>query len=239
MRDYGILVIVIVSMPVVFINHYFSLIPTDRRMLGITLGSVIGFVSLATIVCFAALLICFIVPCCPMRKLYRQRYTRLSNETDNNPASAFAETTFTEVSSSPPLNTLNLTSATAAGIIPTGHTLVSSVDTDVHTADPPTANSDSLAPAATPGDTLATTPSEAVSMAPEPTSSDGDDTSLLDVSETTQLIQDADNDPHPPQIHITVPSPDASNVPPPGSHSGEGGEPSLPTSHESDDTHVM
>ena len=81
--------------------------------------------------------------------------------------------------------------------------------------------------------------SEAVSMAPEPTSSDGDDTSLLDVSETTQLIQDsADTDPH-PQIRITVPSSDASNVPPPGSHSGEGGEPSLPTSHESDDTHVM
>jgi len=201
-------------------------------MLGITLGSVIGFVSLATIICFAALLICFIVPGCPMRKLYHQRYTRLSG-------SAFAETSFTEVSGSPPLNTLNLTSTTAAGIVPTGHTLVSSVDTDVHTVDPPTANSDSLAPAATPGDTLATTPSEAISMAPEPTSSDGDNTSLLDVSETTQLIQDADTDPHPPQIHITVPSPDASNAPPPGSHSGEGGEPSLPTSHESDDTYVM
>jgi len=110
------------------------------------------------------------------------------------------------------------------------------VDTDEHTVDPRTANSDSLAPAA---NTLTNTPSEAISTAPEPTSSDGDDTSPLDVSETMQLIQDADTDPHPPQIRITVPSPDASNIPPPGSHSGEGGEPSLPTSHKSDDTHVM
>ena len=229
-----------------FIHCYLSFILTAKkaqRKLGITLGSIIGVVAMATIVCFAILVLCFVVPSCPLRKLHSQRYNELSNE--NNPAGAYAETSFTDVSSSPPLNTLNVTSATTTGITPTGHTLINNPGTDVHAVVPSTVTlattpADTLASdtlATTPSDTLATTPGEAVSTAPaEPPSSDDDDTSLLDISETTLLIQDADTARRPPQISDTVPS---SDTPPPGSHSAEklpGGEPNLP---EADDTNVM
>ena len=181
-------------------------------MLGIILGSVVGVVAVAIIGCFAILVLCFVVPCCPMRKLHSRRYARLYNE--NNPSGTFAETGFADVSSSPPLNTLNLTSATATGIIPTGYTLVNNPGTDVHAVDPSTATfvttpSDTLA--TTPSATLATTPDEAVSMAPD------DDTAR-----------------RPPQFRDTVPSPD---VPPPVGRNII--RSILPASLEADDTNVL
>ena len=115
----------------------------------------------------------------------------------------------------------------------------------MHAVGPPTANSDTLATTpgdtltATPGDTLDTTPGETVSMACEPSSNADDDTSLLDVSGTTLLIQDANAVPHPPQTSDTVPSFTVSNTQRPGFHLTKvlpGGE---PASLEADDTYIM
>ena len=113
-----------------FLHYYFFLNLTGKEAqnkLSVTLGSILGTVALIAIIWIAVLLLCFIVPSCPMQKLYSQRYTELSNDSEYDlPNSVpededdpfFGSTTDYGHSSPPPYvslsgdtDTLNITSA--------------------------------------------------------------------------------------------------------------------------------
>ena len=117
-----------------------------------------------------------------MKKLYSQRYTELSNDSEHNSVPEDHQTT---IDSSPPsyvslfANT-NLTNTTL--ILPNN----SNVGVDTLALERPTVNDSTLN---TPPDTVA----EAMPTVPNHSVDDDDeDTSLLDVTETTVLIQDTD-----------------------------------------------
>ena len=110
--------IIIVSAAYMYIMFSF-LAPVDEE-LGVTLGSILGTVAVIAIISITVLLLCFIVPSCPMKKLYSQRYTELSNDSEHNSVpedhqttidsppppyvSLFANTNLTNTTLNPPNN---------------------------------------------------------------------------------------------------------------------------------------
>ena len=157
------------------------LAPVDEK-LGITLGSILGTVAVIAIISITILLLCFIVPSCPMKKLYSQRYTELSNDSEHN---SVPEDHLTTIDSSPPPYVslfANTTRTNTTLILPNN----SNAGVDTLALERPTGNDGTL-----------NTPPEAAAKAmpttvPDCSVNDDEDTSLLDVTKTTLLIQDAD-----------------------------------------------
>ena len=90
------------------------LAPVDEK-LGVTFGSILGTVAVIAIISITVLLLCFIVPSCPMKKLHSQRYTELSNDSEHK--SVPEDDHQTTIDSSPPpyvslLANTNLTNTT-------------------------------------------------------------------------------------------------------------------------------
>ena len=201
--------IIIVSAAYMYIMFSF-LAPVDEE-LGVTLGSILGTVAVISIISITVLLLCFIVPSCPMKKLYSQRYTELSNDSEHNSVPEDHQTTI----DSPPPPYVSLfanTNLTNTTLIPPNN---SNAGVDTLALEQP--------------DTAA----EAMPTIPDHSVDDDDeDTSLLDVTETTLLIQDTDT-----ALQVTSPPPvtpvpleSADILPEIGGH-----EPNLPNSVETND----
>ena len=198
--------------------------PVDKK-LGITLGSILGTVAVIAIISITVFLLCFIVPSCPMKKLYSQRHTELSNDSQHNSVPEDYQTT---IDNSPPPPYVSLfanTSLTNTTLISTNN---SNAGVDTLAPERPTGNDSALS---IPPDTAP----EATPTVPDRSVDDDEDMSLLDVTETTLLIQDADT-----SSQTTFPSSNMS-VTPILLESAEllpeigGGEPNLPTSVETND----
>ena len=198
--------------------------PVDKKF-GITLGSILGTVAVIAIISITVLLLCCIVPSCPMKKLYSQRYTELSN--DSLEHNSVPEDHQTTIDSSPPpyvslfANT-NLTNTTL--ILPNN----SNASVDTLAPERPTGNDSTL-------NTTTDTAAEAMPTTVPDCSVNDDDVSLLDVTETTLLMQDADTTLQvtfpPSNMSVTpVPLESADILPEIGGH-----EPILPNSVQTND----
>ena len=160
-----------------------------------------------------------------MKKLYSQRYTELSNDSEHNSVPEDHQTT---IDSSPPsyVSLFANTNLTNTTLIPPNN---SNAGVDTLTLEQPTVNDSTLN---TPPDTVA----EAMPTIPDHSVDDDDeDTSLLDVTETTLLIQDTDTalqvTPPPSNMPVApVPLESADILPEIGGH-----EPNLPNSMETND----
>ena len=112
-----------------------------------------------------------------MKKLYSQRYTELSNDSEHNSVPEDHQTT---IDSSPPpyVSLFANTNLTNTTLIPPNN---SNAGVDTLALEQPTVNDSTLN---TPPDTAA----EAMPTVPNHSVDDDEDTSLLDVTETTLVI---------------------------------------------------
>ena len=130
-----------------------------------------------------------------MKKLYSQRYTELSN--DSLEHNSVPEDHQTTIDSSPPpyVSLFANTNCTNTTLIPPNN---SNAGVDTLALERPTGNDSTL-------NTTPDTAAEAMPTVPDRSVDDDEDTSLLDVTETTLLIQDADT-----SLQVTSPP---SNMP--------------------------
>ena len=199
------------------------LAPVDEK-LGITLDSILGTVAVIAIISITVLLLCCIVPSCPMKKLYSQRYTEFSNDSEHN---SVPEDHLTTIDSSPPpyVSLFANTNCTNTTLIPPNN---SNAGVDTLVLERPTGNDSTL-------NTTTDTAAEAMPTTVPDCSVNDDDVSLLDVTETTLLMQDADT-----TLQVTFPPSNMSFTPVPLESADilpeiGGHEPILPNSVQTND----